>query len=89
MSKQGKRLEVPCAFGTLVAEQAGDPGIYDEIEIDLIDNEGRMMQLVVVGTSKYDTDIDGNPELHTYVWDGSDESANLIVYPDMKTAVWY
>lgn len=84
-----KRIEIPCAFGTLVAEQAGDPGIYDEIEIDLIGHDGRMMQLVVVGTSTYDTDADGNPELHTYVWDGSDESANIIVYPDMETAVWY
>lgn len=89
MSEKGKRLEIPCAVGTLVAMQAGDPGIYDEIEIDLIDKDGRLMQLVVVGTNTYDAECDGNPKLHTYIWDGSDECPNIEVYPNMETAVWY
>lgn len=89
MSKQGKRIEIPCAFGTLVAEVAGDPGIYDEIEIDLVRPDGALMQLAVAGTSYCDTDADGKPELHVYVWDGSDESANIMVYPNMETAIWY
>ena len=89
MSKQGKRIEIPCAYGTLVAEVAGDPGVYDEIEIDLVRPDGALMQLCVAGTSTVDTDVAGNPELHVYVWDGTDESANINVYPDMDKAVWY
>lgn len=89
MSKQGKRIEIPCACGTLVAEVTGDPGIYDEIEIDLIRPDGKLMQLCVAGTSYIDTDADGDPELHVYVWDGSDECPNTAIYPNMETAVWY
>ena len=84
-----ERIEVPCKFGTLVAEVAGDPGIYDEIEIDLIRPDGSLMQLCVAGTNSYDTDVESEPELHVYVWDGSDESPNINVYPNMETAVWY
>ena len=84
MSKRGKRLEVPCAFGTLVAEPVGDPGIYDEIAIDLIRPDGRLMQLVVAGARSGD-----DPELHVYVWDGTDESATHTILPNMETAIWW
>lgn len=82
----GPALKVPCAYGTLVAQPQGDAGIFDEIEIDLVRPDGSMMQLCLAGTETYM----GEPEdLHVYVWDGSDESANVTVYPNMDTAVWY
>ena len=87
MSKQGKRLEVPCAFGTLVAEAVGDVGIYDEIEIDLVRPNGTAMQLCVAGTWSGEGVLE--PELHIHVWDGSDESPTISVRPNMETAVWY
>ena len=91
MSKQENRIEIPCAFGTLVAEVAGDPGVYDEIEIDLVRPDGMLMQLCVAGTGP-GSDGWRNPEesdLHVYVWDGSDECPTTQVYPDMGTEFWY
>lgn len=87
MSRQGKRIEIPCRFGTLVAEVAGDPGIYDEIEVDLVRPDGMLMQLAVVGTSPEGDDVE--PGLHVYVWDGSDESPTVTVHPDMETEFWW
>jgi len=81
-----ERIEIPCAYGTLVAEVAGDSGIYDEIEVDLIRPDGKLMQLCVVGTETFE----GRPsDLHVYVWDGSDESPTVEVRPNMETATWY
>ena len=81
-----ERIEIPCAYGTLVAEIAGDPGIYDEIEVDLVRPDGKLMQLCVVGTEMFE----GRPhDLHVYVWDGSDESPTVEVRPNMETATWY
>lgn len=89
MSRQEETLRIKCAYGEPVAVAVGDPGIYDEIEIDLVRPNGELMQLAVAGTSTCDTDEDGNPELHVYVWDGSDEGPNTCIYPNMETAVWY
>lgn len=89
MGKQGKRIEIPCAFGTLVAEVAGDPGIYDEIEIDLVRPDGKLMQLCVAGTGPKPCGKDGEYDLHVYAWDGSDECPTTTVYPDMETEFWY
>jgi hypothetical protein len=87
MGKQGKRIEIPCAFGTLVAEVVGDPGIYDEIGIDLVRPDGATMQLVTAGTGP-NAKGEGH-DLHVYVWDGSDESAAITVHPDMETDFWW
>ena len=87
MGKQSNRIEVPCAFGTLVAEVAGDPGIFDEIEIDLVRPDGMVMQLCVAGTGPESDDVEGR--LHVYVWDGSDESPTVDVRPDMGTEYWW
>lgn len=87
--KQMERLEIPCAHGTLVAGRSGDAGVYDEVAIDLKNDEGRVMQLAVIGTSTYRTDGDGKPELHSYVWDGGSENYATAIYPDTESAVWY
>ena len=82
-----KRIEIPCAFGTLIAEEFGDPGVYDEIAIDLMRPDGATMQLCVAGTWSGEGCYE--PELHVHVWDGSDESPTISVRPNMETAVWY
>lgn len=86
MDKQ--RIEIPCAFGTLVAEVAGDHGIYDEIEVDLV-RDGKLMQLCCVGTGPDARPGHDGDDLHVYVWDGSDESPAHAIYPDMGTEYWY
>ena len=82
----GPKLKVPCAYGTLVAQRQGDAGIYDEIEIDLVKPDGSLMQLCVAGTETF---CEKPVDLHVYAWDGSGESANIEVHPNMETAVWY
>ena len=81
-----KRIEIPCAFGTLVASVVGDPGVYDEIGIDLV-RDGETMQLCTVWTGPK-PDGDG-VDLHVYVWSGKDECADITVHPDMDTATWW
>jgi len=81
-----ERIEIPCAYGMLVAEVVGDPGIYDEIEIDLVRPDGSLMQLCVAGTETFE----GKPcDLHVYVWDGSDECATTYINPSMQHDYWY
>lgn len=86
MSRKGNRIEIPCALGTLVAEVAGDPGTYDEIEIDLVRPDGMLMQLCVAGTGP---DHGDRNELHVYAWDGTDDSPTASVYPSMEHEYWY
>lgn len=73
------RLSVRCAFGEIVASVTGDPGIYDEIEIDLVTPDGRTLQLAVVGCDENDEGLEGcggRPSLHAYVWDGKDSDCS-------------
>ena len=41
---ENDQLMVRCKDGWLVAEQAGDPGLYDEIEVFLMTDDGRTWQ---------------------------------------------
>ena len=89
MSRKGNRIEIPCALGTLVAEVAGDPGVYDEIEIDLVRPDGMLMQLCVAGTGPSSRPPYEGNDLHVYVWDGTDDCPTVSVYPSMEHEYWY
>lgn len=72
----GHTLSIQCAFGRIEASIAGDAGIYDEIEIDLVTKDGKRLQLACVGCTENDAGIEkfgGEPEMHAYVWDGLHE----------------
>lgn len=69
-------IEIETALGRIVASIAGDAGIYDEIAIDLVAPDGRLMQLAVIGVTENDAGLEGwggEPNMHAYVWDGTDE----------------
>ena len=65
-------LEMETGLGTLVVKGTGDPGIYDELEIDLVTADGRLMQVAVVGVTENDWK-DDFPGLHAFIWNGRDE----------------
>lgn len=75
-----ERLEVPCAYGTLVAEFFGQPGTYDGISVDLVRPDGSATQLCVAESVE-----DGHErKLHVLSWDGDSERAvyEQLVKPD-------
>lgn len=74
--KFGPALSIECAFGRIEASIAGDAGIYDEIEIDLIAPDGHRLQLACVGVDENDAgdeESGGDPVMKALVWDGMHE----------------
>ena len=81
-SKDNERLVLPCKFGKLVCEVVRDDDEYKEFAIDLYRNDGKVVQVCVVGTCEY-----GLPEgceqtnaqerhyntVHVDYWNGEDE----------------
>lgn len=81
-------LEMETGLGTLRVKPNGDPGIYDEFDIDLITPDGRMLQVSVVGVTENKGIYD--PELHAYVWDGRDEDiAQEQILHVGEDSYWY
>ena len=69
-------IGIETALGRIEASIFGDAGIFDEIAIDLIAPDGRVMQLAIVGVSENDAGLEkcgGEPTAHAYVWNGVDE----------------
>ena len=62
-------ISVRCGFGRLVASVTGDAGIYDDLSIDLLTDDGRHLQIATVTCNE----TDGDPRLSVLVWDGVDE----------------
>lgn len=62
------RLVLDTKFGKLVCEVVRDDE-YKEFAIDLYRNDGKAVQVAVIGTDEGggDTDMD---RIHTYLWDG-------------------
>lgn len=42
-------LMIGCGGGYLLAYQAGDAGEYDEVGVDFVSDDGRLVQLAIVG----------------------------------------
>lgn len=69
-------IKVGCEGGYLLAYQSGDPGIYDEISVNFVSDDDRLIQLAVVGRDE-DQDlsdfIKGYQPMHVYAYDGIEE----------------
>lgn len=59
-------MELDCCYGKLVARIFYDDESYREICIDLVKEDGRKVQLAVIGTNEREN-------LHAYIWDGDNE----------------
>ena len=77
---ENDQLMVRCKDGWLVAGQEGDPGDYDEIVVYLMTDDGRTLELAVIGRSEDSDDYefmksivpDWQP-MHVYAYDGREE----------------
>ena len=93
----GTELMVRCKDGWLVAEPSGDPGIYDEIAVFLRTDDGRELQLAVVGRDEQEElygymrqdEPDWQP-MHVYTFDGRDDDVSQWQYVKVdEHSCWY
>lgn len=85
-------MMVKCNGGWLIAYQVGDPGIYDEIAVDFVADDGRCLQMVTVGMSEGDEFMsdDEDMAMHVYVWDGMNEELQHSHYVHIdEDSCWY
>lgn len=87
-------LRVETSFGTLVARRVGDPGLYDEIGIDLVLSDGHLRQVAVVGATEPAASAGDAPGMHVYAYAiPTDESVTDEVQIDVGTpndgGCWY
>lgn len=68
-----ERIVLPCKFGKLVCEVMRDDDDYREFAIDLYRNDGKAVQVCVVGTDERGGDLDGVDKVHIYMYDGENE----------------
>ena len=80
-SKDNERLVLPCKFGKLVCEVVRDDDEYKELAIDLYRDDGKVVQVCVVGTDEYELykperlsymDKKRHDMVHIYYYDGED-----------------
>ena len=68
-------FRVRCGFGWLYAHPTGDPGIYDDVSIDLVNDDGDLLQVCTVTCYEGEGDPRWPAELKTLAWGGIDECA--------------
>lgn len=89
------QLVLKCKGGYLVAYPSGDPGIFDEINVVFVADDGRLLQLAIVGRDeeKGDWRSDEVPDyqpMHVYAFDGVDEEVQSIQYVTVNdNSYWY
>lgn len=88
-------IKVGCEGGYLLAFQSGDPGIYDEISVNFVSDEGRLIQIATIGRDEYDSDNisdafkDYQP-MHVYAYDGISEDVETVQYVTInEDSLWY
>ena len=86
-------IKVGCEGGYLLAFQSGDPSVYDEISINFVSDEGKLIQLATIGRDE-DCDladfIGGYQPMHVYAYDGIDEDVASTQYVTIGSdSHWY
>lgn len=73
--QENGRLVLDCKFGKLVCEIVRADEDYREFAVDLYRNDGKVVQVCVVGT--YESDVweeaIGEDKVHVDLWNGEDE----------------
>ena len=83
------RLNVPCRFGTLTAFPQGDTGLFDGIEVDLVDAHGTLHQVALAEAIPAGGLGEGETGLHTFAWNGTGESPATETWCDPGGEAWY
>lgn len=85
-------IMVRCKDGWLIAYPSGDPGVYDEISVDLISDDDKLIQLAVVGRDEEAGDF-GWPDytpMHVFSYDGQRDDVAHIQYVTVNDkSMWY
>lgn len=92
-----QQLKVRCKGGYIVAEPFGDPGVYDEIVVLHERDDGKTLQLAIVGRTEdgddcdwiYEVTPDWEP-MHVYSYDGRDDDVAHEQYVKVdEQSNWY
>lgn len=90
------QLRVRCTGGYIVAEPFGEPGVYDEICVFYERDDGKTLQLAVVGRYEgeaddwvYAVDPDYEP-MHVYSYNGQVDDCSHEQYVKVnEDSPWY
>lgn len=101
-SKDNERLVLECKFGKLVCEVVRDDEDYKEFAIDLYRNDGKAVQVCVVGTDEGKLHVADwmKPEqqieavrnfrmVHVSLWDGDDQDCCKVHYVEPYGDGWW
>lgn len=84
-------FKVGCEGGHLLAYQSGDPGIYDEVSVDFVADDGRLIQLAVIGRDEDPLAwFDGYQPMHVYAYNGTNDDVAHDQYVTINDdSLWY
>ena len=86
-------IKVGCEGGYLIAFQSGDPGVYDEISVNFVSDDGRLLQLATIGRDEGNDLSDFIREyqpMHVYAYDGIEEVVASTQYVTVdEDSHWY
>ena len=101
-SKDNERIVLPCKFGKLVCEVVRDDESYKEFVIDLYRDDGKAVQICVVGTDEGELFVADwmKPErrieaarnhrmVHVDLWDGDEQDCSGRHYVEPYGDGWY
>lgn len=84
-------FKVGCEGGYLLAYQSGDPGIYDEISVDFVSDDGRLIQLATIGRDEEPLELEkGYQPMHVFTHDGIVDDVAFVQYVTISDkSIWY
>lgn len=84
-------FKIGCEGGYLLAYQSGDPGIYDEISVNFVSDDGRLVQLATIGRDEEPSELEeGYQPMHVYAYDGIEEDVASTQYVTISDkSIWY
>lgn len=97
-SKDNERIVLPCKFGKLVCEVVRDDDEYKEFAIDLYRDDGKVVQVCVIGTDEYELRESANRStertkqhdmVHVHVWDGDSQDCHWSTYVEPYGDGWW
>lgn len=75
--QMNNRLALECKFGKLVCEVVRDDDEYKELAIDLYRNDGKAVQVAVIGTDEYEL---WKPERLSYTEKKQHDMVHIFYY---------